>query len=96
MRELESRHPLIGDVRGLGLFLGVELVRDRATREPATREASYVVDRLKERGVLAGTDGPHHNVIKIRPPLLLTRSDARFFVSTLDSVLAETPLATDR
>lgn len=93
LRELAERHPLIGDVRGLGLFLGVELVRDRATLEPATREASYLVDRLKECGILAGTDGPHHNVIKIRPPLLITRSDAHFFVETLDRVLGESPLA---
>lgn len=80
-------HELIGDVRGLGLFLGVELVRDRETLEPATTEASRVVNRLRERGILAGTDGPHHNVIKLRPPLCFTREDAERVVAVLDETL---------
>ncbi len=87
--DLAARHELIGDVRGLGLFLGIELVRDRRTREPASEEASYVVNRLRDLGILAGTDGPHHNVIKIRPPLVFTSQDARFFASTLDEILGE-------
>jgi 4-aminobutyrate aminotransferase-like enzyme/Ser/Thr protein kinase RdoA (MazF antagonist) len=78
---------LIGDVRGAGLFLGVELVRDRATLEPASTEASRIVNRLRERGILTGTDGPHHNVIKLRPPLCFTKKDADHFVETLDEVL---------
>jgi 4-aminobutyrate aminotransferase-like enzyme len=76
-------------VRGLGLFVGVDLVTDRETRAPATRQASYVVNRLREEGILAGTDGPHHNVIKLRPPLCFTASDAERFTSTLRSILAE-------
>lgn len=96
LSELAKRHPLVGDVRGFGLFLGVELVRDRSSLEPATREASYLVDRLKESGILAGTDGPHHNVIKIRPPLVLTHSDANFFGETLERVLSESPLSSRR
>jgi 4-aminobutyrate aminotransferase-like enzyme/Ser/Thr protein kinase RdoA (MazF antagonist) len=80
----ELRYELIGDVRGAGLFLGVELVRDRETLKPADREASRVVNRLRERGVLAGTDGPHHNVIKLRPPLCFSREDADVFVRVLD------------
>ena len=67
----------MGDVRGSGLFLGVELVRDRDTLEPATEEASYVVNRLRDRGVLTGTDGPHDNVLKLRPPLVLSEADGR-------------------
>jgi len=62
LRALQAKHPLIGDVRGSGLFLGIDLVTDRETRAPATRQASYVVNRLREGGILAGTDGPHHNV----------------------------------
>jgi 4-aminobutyrate aminotransferase-like enzyme/Ser/Thr protein kinase RdoA (MazF antagonist) len=89
LRDLQDRHPLIGDVRGSGLFLGVELVRDRATLAPATEEAAYVVERLRERGVLTGTDGPFHNVLKLRPPLVFSEGDARLFVQRLDEVLAE-------
>jgi 4-aminobutyrate aminotransferase-like enzyme/Ser/Thr protein kinase RdoA (MazF antagonist) len=85
LRALE--HELIGDVRGSGLFLGIELVRDRATLEPATTEASRIVNRLRERGILAGTDGPHHNVIKLRPPLCFTKDDADLFVSVFDEVI---------
>jgi len=89
LEELRRRHSLIGDVRGSGLFLGIDLVRDLATREPATEEASYVVNRLRDRGVLCGTDGPHHNVIKLRPPLIFSEADADVFVNTLETVLAE-------
>jgi len=89
LRELQAKHPLIGDVRGLGLFLGSDLVTDRETRAPATRQASHVVNRLREEAILAGTDGPHHNVIKLRPPLCFTAADARSFTSALDSILGE-------
>ena len=89
LRELQAKHPLIGDVRGLGLFLGIDLVTDRQTRAPATLHASYVVNRLREEGILAGTDGPHHNVIKLRPPLCFSPADAEQFTSTLDSILGE-------
>ena len=78
---------MIGDVRGSGLFLGVELVRDQPTLEPASAEASRVVNLLRERGILAGTDGPHHNVIKLRPPLCFTKGDADRFVEVLGEVL---------
>jgi 4-aminobutyrate aminotransferase-like enzyme/Ser/Thr protein kinase RdoA (MazF antagonist) len=86
-------NPLVGDVRGLGLFLGVELVRDRTTLEPAADEASYVVNRLREEGILAGTDGPHHNVVKIRPPLCFSEADSRLLADTLDRILLEDGLA---
>ncbi|MFB3111044.1 MAG: aminotransferase class III-fold pyridoxal phosphate-dependent enzyme, partial [Gemmatimonadales bacterium] len=86
---LMQKHSVVGDVRGLGLFVGVELVRDRATLEPAADEASYVVNRLRERGILTGTEGPYQNVIKIRPPLPFSEADADFLVATLDEVLGE-------
>ena len=86
---LMTRHPVLGDVRGSGLFLGVELVRDRATREPAPEQARYVADRLRECGVLTGTDGPFHNVLKFRPPLIFSEADADLLVAVLDEVLAE-------
>jgi 4-aminobutyrate aminotransferase-like enzyme len=89
LRRLQERHAIIGDVRGSGLFLGVELVRDRESLDPATDEAGYVVNRLRERGVLTGTDGPHHNVLKLRPPLVFSEEDADLLLETLDEVLAE-------
>ena len=89
LKELQAHHVLIGDVRGSGLFLGLDLVRDRETRQPATEEACYVVNRLRNCGILTGTDGPHHNVIKLRPPLIFSEADADLFVATLDSVLEE-------
>jgi 4-aminobutyrate aminotransferase-like enzyme/Ser/Thr protein kinase RdoA (MazF antagonist) len=89
LKSLQVKHALIGDVRGSGLFLGIDLVLDRQTREPGPNQASYLVNRLRERGVLAGTDGPHHNVIKLRPPLIFSQADADLFVVTLDAVLAE-------
>jgi 4-aminobutyrate aminotransferase-like enzyme/Ser/Thr protein kinase RdoA (MazF antagonist) len=89
LKKLGECHRLIGDVRGSGLFLGIDLVRDRETREPATEEADYVVNRLRECGILAGTDGPYHNVIKLRPPLIFSESDADLFVTTLESILQE-------
>ena len=76
LRELQQKHDLIGDVRGSGLFIGVELVRDRDTLEPAGEEAASIVSRMRELGVLVGTDGPFHNVIKIRGPMPLTINDA--------------------
>jgi 4-aminobutyrate aminotransferase-like enzyme/Ser/Thr protein kinase RdoA (MazF antagonist) len=89
LRNLQERHALVGDVRGSGLFLGVDFVRDPAAREPAPDEASYIVNRLRDRGILTGTDGPHHNVIKLRPPLVFSEADADLFVSTLESILEE-------
>jgi adenosylmethionine-8-amino-7-oxononanoate aminotransferase len=66
LRSLSDRSALVGDVRGSGLFVGVELVRDRETLEPAAAEASDVVNRLREEGILIGTDGPYHNVLNDR------------------------------
>jgi 4-aminobutyrate aminotransferase-like enzyme/Ser/Thr protein kinase RdoA (MazF antagonist) len=88
LRPLASRHEIIGDVRGTGLFLGVELVRDRETLEPAGEEASWVVNRMRELGVLAGTDGPYHNVVKIRPPMPIGASDADLVVEAFTDAVA--------
>jgi hypothetical protein len=93
LRELSGRHLLAGDSRGAGLFIGVELVTDREQRTPAGREAAYVANRMRDRGVLLSTDGPHNNVLKIKPPLCFTQSDADFLVDTMEAVLSETPMA---
>ncbi len=89
LRALQEKYPLIGDVRGSGLFLGVDLVRDPTTRQPAPEQAWYVVNRLRERGILTGTDGPHHNVLKLRPPLVFSEADADLFATTLEEILPE-------
>jgi len=89
LKKLQTRHALIGDVRGSGLFLGIDLVLDCETREAAPLQASYVVNRLRDCGILAGTDGPHQNVIKLRPPLVFSEADADLFIEMLDAVLQE-------
>lgn len=90
---LSKEFTLIGEVRGLGLFLGVELVLDRETRRPAAAHAAYVVERMCREGVLLSTDGPDHNVLKIKPPLVFTRSDADFLLAKMGQILQESPLA---
>ena len=87
IRQLMTQYKIIGDVRGSGLFLGVELVRDRLTREPATEEADSIVNSFREDGVLLGTDGPFHNVIKIRPPMPFNLSDADRLVQSFEKTL---------
>jgi 4-aminobutyrate aminotransferase-like enzyme len=89
LRAVQHRHEAIGDVRGLGLYLGVELVHDREARTPAGNLASDVVNRMRDRGILLSTDGPDHNVLKIKPPLPFTAADADRLVETLDVVLSE-------
>ena len=88
--ELQERQPLIGEVRGLGLMLGVELVQDRATKEPATAQAADVLELCRERGLLIGKGGLYGNVLRIKPPMCLTRDDADFLVDCLDDAIAQT------
>ena len=89
LMSLAARHAMIGDVRGLGLFLGIELVREAESLTPATREAAEAIELMKERGVLLSTDGPFENVIKIKPPLVFSRENADELVAVLDEVLGE-------
>jgi 4-aminobutyrate aminotransferase-like enzyme/Ser/Thr protein kinase RdoA (MazF antagonist) len=89
LEDVKGRHAIVGDVRGSGLFVGIELVRDRNSLEPATEEATYVVNRLRERGVLAGTDGTFDNVIKIRGPLVLAEDDIDLALDIIDQTLGE-------
>jgi hypothetical protein len=86
---LQKRYPLIGDVRGSGLFLGVDLILDSITRSAATAQAAYLVNRLRERGILTGTDGPFNNVIKLRPPLIISERDVDIFTEVFQGVLTE-------
>jgi alanine-glyoxylate transaminase/(R)-3-amino-2-methylpropionate-pyruvate transaminase len=89
LRELAMRHALIGDVRGMGLMLGVELVKDRGTKEPAREAAAEVMERLRALGILVGKGGLFGNVLRIKPPLCITAADVDFALDALDRVLAE-------
>ena len=89
LRGLMANHPIIGDVRGLGLYIGVELVLDRETLEPAGAQASYIANRMKDHGILISTDGPLHNVLKIKPPMVFNEDNADRLVATLDKILHE-------
>ncbi len=86
--ELQTRHMMIGEVRGMGLMLGVELVRDRMSKEPATAEAAQVLELAKERGLLVGKGGLFGNTLRIKPPMCITQDDADFILACLDEVFA--------
>lgn len=86
--QLAAKHSLIGEVRGLGLMLGVELVKDRATKVPAREECAAVFEKCREFGLLVGKGGFHGNVLRIKPPMCLTSADADFLVDVVDAALA--------
>jgi 4-aminobutyrate aminotransferase-like enzyme/Ser/Thr protein kinase RdoA (MazF antagonist) len=87
--ELMERHPIVGAVHGMGLYLGVELVRDRETLDPATAECYAICDRLRELGIVVQPTGERANVLKMKPPMVLTREAADFYVDQLERVLLE-------
>jgi 4-aminobutyrate aminotransferase-like enzyme len=88
LRALQQRHRVIGDVRGQGLLLGVELVDDPRTRAPAARRADQVTEAMRGRGILLGTTGPAGNILKIRPPLVFQRDQADLLLENLSDVLS--------
>src|SRR6185295_1912903 len=87
LKKLSERHQLIGDVRGMGLMIGVELVRDRKTRQPAKQETLAVLEAAREMGVLVGKGGLDGNVLRIKPPMCITAEDADFTLDVLDRAL---------
>ena len=87
--KLKQKHNKIGDVRGHGFFLGIELVEDVITREPAAELASDIVNDLRENAVLLSTDGPYENVLKFKPPMVLSRNDADFLIEKIDASLTK-------
>jgi 4-aminobutyrate aminotransferase-like enzyme len=91
LRALAAEHPVLGDVRGMGLFQGVEVVTDPEARTPWAGGASYLVNRLAERSILAGTDGPDHNVVKLRGPMVVEAADVEHLGAVLGEILRETP-----
>ena len=82
---LERKYDIIGDVRGLGLMLGIELVKDRTSKAPAKEECIRVFERCRELGLLIGKGGLHGNVLRIKPPMCLTAADADFMLDVLDT-----------
>ena len=89
LEDLQSRHTLIGDVRGQGLMLGMELVENRDTKAPATAKTAQVHERAKDLGLLLGKGGLHGNVLRIKPPMCITREDCEFMCTVLDICLTE-------
>jgi ethanolamine-phosphate phospho-lyase len=89
LRALMRKHDIIGDIRGAGLITGVELVRDRHTREPARNEAKFTVNRMRENGVFIGLTGHRHNTLKIRPPMVFGTQEADLLTEVLDGALSE-------
>ncbi|UYV84385.1 PHYKPL [Cordylochernes scorpioides] len=86
---LKSRHILIGDVRGVGMFIGIDLVSSPLTKQPATEEAQWILRRLKLRRILMSTDGRHDNVLKFKPPLVFSKDDGKKLIGILDEILTE-------
>ncbi len=86
---LKKKSQLIGDVRGMGLYLGVELVTDHDTLAPASDHAAYICNRMKDYGFLISTDGPLHNVLKLKPPIIFSKANADALVDALEKVFAE-------
>ncbi len=86
---LQKSFPLMGDVRGHGLFIGIELINNPEKKTPAKNQAHYLVNRMRAKGILLSTDGPDHNVIKIKPPLVFDQDDADMFLHYLEETLRE-------
>jgi len=89
LQNLMNKFPIIGDVRGPGLFIGFELVKDRESRAPATEQASYLANRMRDKGILMSTDGPYNNVMKIKPPIIFSTADSDFLLDSIMKVLNE-------
>lgn len=89
LRELATNQPLIGDIRGNGLFLGIDLVRHQENREPATNETHKAVNLLRQQGVLIGSTGQYDNILKIRPPMVFSKENADLLLQKLQLVLGQ-------
>ena len=87
LKNLQNQHDLFGEVRGRGLFIGIELVKDELV--PAASEAQTIVNQMKDKGLLLSTDGPDHNVIKIKPPLVFNKKNADELVKKIDETMSE-------
>jgi 4-aminobutyrate aminotransferase-like enzyme len=84
---LKRKHPIIGDVRGTGLALGVELVTNHNTLEPASKETKKLINLIRHEGVLIGSEGVHGNILKVRPPIVISKENAEYAAATIDQAL---------
>ncbi|XP_049634211.1 5-phosphohydroxy-L-lysine phospho-lyase [Suncus etruscus] len=89
LAQQKAKHPIIGNVRGVGLFIGVDLIKDEATRAPATEETAYLLSRMRGHHILLSSDGPGRNVLKFKPPMCFSMDNARHVVTTLDAILTD-------
>lgn len=85
---LKDKYEIICDVRGSGLFIGTELVKDRKTKKPAPEKANEIINKMKEIGILISTDGPHNNILKIKPPMVFSRDNVQQIIRSLDGILS--------
>ena len=86
---LKEKFELIGDVRGTGLFVGIELVNNLKSREPAHKKAKVIINKMKDSGILISTDGPHNNVLKIKPPMVFSRENTQKVIKSLKEGLSD-------
>ena len=89
LKDLKDKHNIIGDIRGCGLFIGIELIKNYENMLPAAHEAELVVNQMKQKGVLISSDGPDHNVLKIKPPLVFNKNNADYLLESLEAVMVD-------
>jgi 4-aminobutyrate aminotransferase-like enzyme len=89
LKKLAEKHEIIGDIRGRGMFIGIDLVKNRETREPHIKAAEHALTRFREERILMQSDGPFNNVLKIKPPLAFSRENVDTFITTLDSIIED-------
>ena len=89
LKALEAKYEVVGDVRGMGLFVGVELITDADSRREGTEIASYVKNRMRAHRILLGSEGPKDNILKIRPPLSVDAEGIEMILDALDQILSE-------
>jgi alanine-glyoxylate transaminase/(R)-3-amino-2-methylpropionate-pyruvate transaminase len=88
LQDLKQRHAVIGDVRGVGLMMAIELVSDRATKAPATAETAAVFEETRRQGIVVSKSGPHRSVLRMVPPLCLSMADVEPVIEAMDRSLA--------
>ena len=90
LKDLQQKHAVIGDVRGRGLMMAIELVRDRASKEPATQETAAVFEASREEGLVLSKSGPYRSVLRMVPPMCLSSSDVGLFADAMDRAFSRT------